>query len=279
MLFSNAQIADLISREFEPAWQSVRPVAMIRVDFGNGKTITRTLNGNVGTYICTADGTVLDVIPGVYDPVAYRERLNQATLLHRWASRQPSLLKQFLQNYHREQAAALRQHNEPKVIVEVPDQPLSIVRVEAGMKLVLKSSRRGRAAGLIASATSATTDGRRGATAFAASDVPSAPRPVAGKNPPETVPVSTSYDLPADLHSRLGRVGPEMLADDTRHNESVRRLQVHDYLADRSPVQPAEMTRWLYREVLHTDLDDPYLGLGKLLFATYPFGEEDGRHE
>ena len=36
------------------------------------------------------------------------------------------------------------------------------------------------------------------------------------------------------------------------------------------------MTRWLDREVLHADLDDPYLGLGKILFDTYPFAKEDG---
>jgi hypothetical protein len=27
--------------------------------------------------------------------------------------------------------------------------------------------------------------------------------------------------------------------------------------------------------VLHADLDDPYLGLGKSLFANYPFAAED----
>ena len=39
--------------------------------------------------------------------------------------------------------------------------------------------------------------------------------------------------------------------------------------------QPAALTKWLYKEVLHADLDDPYLGLGPALFASYPFAKED----
>ncbi|HUG94279.1 MAG TPA: hypothetical protein VML55_25845, partial [Planctomycetaceae bacterium] len=247
MLFSNASISEFINREFEPAWQSVRPAAIVRLDFGNGQTLTRTLNGNIATYVCTPGGHVLDVIPGVYDPATYLERLRQAVLLHRWAGERPDRLGTFLKNHHAEQAAALRQHNEPKQIVEVRDRPGSIIPIEAGMKLVLMSSLRGLDSG------GYETERPRGpfgpATRAAA--------PVAG------------YDLPGDLASRVGRLQPEMLADDTRHNESVRRLQIHEHLAARSPATPADMTKWLYREVLNTDLDDPYLGLGKLLFATY----------
>lgn len=65
------------------------------------------------------------------------------------------------------------------------------------------------------------------------------------------------------------------LVEDTRINESVRRRQIHAYLAENGPVHPDKLTKWLYREVLHSDLDDPYLGLGKALFENYPFRAED----
>jgi hypothetical protein len=39
--------------------------------------------------------------------------------------------------------------------------------------------------------------------------------------------------------------------------------------------RPEKVTRPLYRDVLHADLDDPYLGLGQALFGTYPFARED----
>ncbi|MCG8585316.1 MAG: hypothetical protein MI757_11445, partial [Pirellulales bacterium] len=49
------------------------------------------------------------------------------------------------------------------------------------------------------------------------------------------------------------------LFDDTKLNESTRRRQIHKYLAEKGLVAPSDMTKWLYREVLDADLDDPYL--------------------
>ena len=58
-------------------------------------------------------------------------------------------------------------------------------------------------------------------------------------------------------------------------NERIRRKAVHDKLATAGRVQPADVKKWLYKEVLHADLDDPLLGLGPMLNANYPFEEED----
>ena len=55
------------------------------------------------------------------------------------------------------------------------------------------------------------------------------------------------------------------LFDDTTRNESHRRMQIHKHLMDKGLVAPTDITKWLYREVLDADLDDPYLGLGKYL--------------
>jgi hypothetical protein len=67
------------------------------------------------------------------------------------------------------------------------------------------------------------------------------------------------------------------LAEDTRLNETTRRRQIHDMLAAAGMMAPAKVTRPIYKDVLHADLDDPYLGLGKVLFETYPFGREEAR--
>jgi len=66
----------------------------------------------------------------------------------------------------------------------------------------------------------------------------------------------------------------KLLAEDTQVNETVRRRQIHDVLA-KDATQPHKLTKWLYKEVLHADLDDPYLGLANVLFANYPFTKED----
>jgi hypothetical protein len=46
-------------------------------------------------------------------------------------------------------------------------------------------------------------------------------------------------------------------------------------LAKTDLVEPAKVVKRIYKEALHCDLDDPYLGLGGALFANYPFVTED----
>jgi hypothetical protein len=65
-----------------------------------------------------------------------------------------------------------------------------------------------------------------------------------------------------------------LLAADTRVNETQRRLQIHERLAASASVRPEQIKNWLYREVLHADLEDPYLGLGHILFRDTLFPEE-----
>ena len=52
MLFSNPAISKYIGENFLAAWESVRPVPVANIDFGNGRTLRRTLKGNVATYGC-----------------------------------------------------------------------------------------------------------------------------------------------------------------------------------------------------------------------------------
>src|SRR5262249_1167632 len=48
-------------------------------------------------------------------------------------------------------------------------------------------------------------------------------------------------------------------------NERIRRKAIHERLSRLGAVRPHEIERWLYKEVLHVDLDDPKLGLDKVL--------------
>jgi hypothetical protein len=66
-----------------------------------------------------------------------------------------------------------------------------------------------------------------------------------------------------------------LLEEDSRLNETLRRRLIHDMLARETLVRPAQIRKRVYKEALHCDLDDPYLGLGSALFANYPFAKED----
>lgn len=63
---------------------------------------------------------------------------------------------------------------------------------------------------------------------------------------------------------------------DVNLNENERRPMIHTYLGSRVRTRPEDMKKWLYREVLHADLDDPMLGLGKVLGQNYPFDDTKG---
>jgi hypothetical protein len=204
VLFSNDAIAGFINDRFEPVWQSVRGVPTVTIDFGGGRSITRTLNGNIAAYVCFADGAVLDVLPGIYAPEVFREELERMALRHSTLAGRG------------DRGAALRAYHAEaeETILERSVIPIEVLR---------------------------------GGSSATAGPVPRA--------------------------SELG--GWEALRADTRVNEFSRRLAIHGHLKALDAPRPEDLTRWLYREVLHADLDDPYLGLGETLFGSYPFAEED----
>lgn len=190
-MFSDSKIAAFINASFEPAWQSVREVPTVQIDFGNGRKVKRTLHGNIATYVCMPDGTVVDVLPGIYEPATY---LTQLKNLHRLTGKinQATARYRFLKGYHDRCSALLR-----------------------------------------------------------------------------TLPSSVKYS-----QTVMPDHASKQLMADTRLNETSRRLKIHRMLAARGPVKPPQITKWLYREVLHADIDDPYMGLGPLLFSNYPFNDE-----
>ena len=193
MLFSNQEIADFINENFEPAWESVRPVPRITIDFGNGTVIDRTLHGNVATYICDADQIVQDVLPGVYSQAGYLKQLKK--ILERWQS----------------------------------EHPASTIRIKTALASSVKTKT---------------------------------------SKPHKTARTGQSPELSTGpARQKLN----ENLELDTIYNEHERRDEINAYLALHPLSTPSQMKGWIYREVLHADLDDPYLGLRDALFDNYPF--------
>jgi len=233
VLFSREEVARFINEGFEPVWESVRPVPIVRIDFGNGAVLTRTLHGNIASLVCTAQGQVVDILPGIYTPAVYVDRLKQFRLLATFATALPRDRRQaVLQRYHQRRLDQLS----GKAVAAGAARPRMDVGktkgVEDRIELVLARSN---------------------------------PQPI---NPPrEDPPVA----VPADLADW------KLLAEDTRQNETGRRRQIHALLAAAGVVKPQALTKRLYKEVLHADLDDPYLGLGPTLFAHYPFAGEEAR--
>jgi hypothetical protein len=179
VLFSNNTIANYINAHFEPTWKSLRPVPKVTIDFGNGTVVKRTLNGNIATFVCTADGTVVDVIAGINDPDDYLSLLQQA-----------ESAVQALPTRSEQRSKALLTYHVSQTLGE-SSQPNSL---------------------------------------------------------------------------------NDFLNADTRVNNDRRRL-IHEKLRNLASAKPDDIMHWLYRDLLHADLDDPMLGLKKELFQTYPFDD------
>jgi hypothetical protein len=288
VLFSSSEVAEYINATFEPAWESVRPVPTVTIDFGNGHVIKRTLQGNIATYVCDGRGTIHDILPGVYSPEEYRKQLESLKGLAesvRPKGPEPTTeagrrraewdTADRLRDYHKREAERL---STPQQAKAVTPQMQSIALTGGGFKggggfagggfggSLGGGFGGGGFGGMGFGGTGfagATTGGDGGSPSFTGIEGPTL-QVVTGS--PGTVIATT---LTGPLAAR-----PE-LALDSRVNELVRRKAIHERLARAGTVRPDEIKKWLFREVLHADLDDPTLGLGKLLEANYPFTDED----
>ncbi len=210
MLFSNPEIAGLVREQFVAAWENVRAVPIVEIDFGNGTKIKRTVNGNIATYVCAPDGRVLDIIPGLNSPGAYLEDLRHALNLYRATFAQGADFEKVVRDYH------IANRSEPARYAPVLDVSKSFVESRLRVQLVPAADSKKR----------------------------EVERPVRG----------------------LALEDAMLLAADTEINRKERKPLLHRMLSEKT-VRPEEITRRVYKEVLHCDLDDPYLGLISKAFS------------
>lgn len=266
MLFSSREVSEYIQARFEPAWETVRPAPQVTIDFGNGRVIRRTLQGNVATYVCAADGTVMDVLPGIYTREAYRSALEGCAAFSdslRSASGDDRVAK--LREYHGRKSYTLLQ-------VQPTPQMQAIARTGGGLKgggleHPLGGLNAGPGFGGIVGISGNGFGGMMGHRNNGFGGI---------EGPTIAAIIGQSEGLGAARPSASGSLAtrPE-LALDAKVNELIRRRQVHERLSNIGPVRPDELKKWLFKEVLHADLDDPLLGLGAVLDANYPFADED----
>jgi hypothetical protein len=286
VLFSSTEVADYINENFEPTWESLRPAPLVTIDFGNGHTIKRTLQGNIATYVCDAEATVYDVLPGIYVPSDYVRELvalrELAKALHIQGGLRVTQAER-LRAYHARAAARLTKAN-------VQPQMRAVAQTGGGGKFggggggsfnggaVAGGGALGFGGGGFGGGFGGGGfggGGFGGGTNFGGGAVPSGnpftgiEGPVVGALLGQTSPATGVAQPTTPLAAW------PVLALDSRVNEVIRRRTIHERLARSGPVRPDDVKKWLFKEVLHADLDDPLLGLGPLLNGNYPFADEE----
>ena len=81
VLYPNAEVSSFLRERFILHWQSVRPVPVVTIDFGDGRKLERTLTGNSIHYILDSQARPIDALPGLYGPQAFLRGLSNAEAL------------------------------------------------------------------------------------------------------------------------------------------------------------------------------------------------------
>jgi hypothetical protein len=74
-LYTNKDVSSFLKDRFVLHWQSVRPIPVISIDFGDGRQMKRTITGNSVHLVLNQDGKVLDALPGLYGPGRFKQAL------------------------------------------------------------------------------------------------------------------------------------------------------------------------------------------------------------
>jgi hypothetical protein len=245
VLLSDEKVREFLSSQVVPVWESVRPVPKVTIDFGDGSVLKRTLKGNTVMFLCDVQGRVVDAFPGVYTPKDFLAEVAPAVVRARSADRQGdapwhrSMLKERIKVEGRSTMA--------KAFIETPLLNALGLRADA-------SPRRG------ASLDIEVPDNRGLSDAY--------------RELVERIEDLSARPLHANtLRRELAKSGvPKGMTEeqlelrilelDSNQSVALFRPAVHLLLASETAhPKPQDLSRRIFKEILHVDLSDPYLGL------------------
>lgn len=236
MIFSAPEIALFIMTHFEPAWQNVRNTSFevtwqsIPIVWNENNECSASSDapfsedlyaGNIATMICTADGIVLDILPGVFEPTAYLHELEQMLFLsevyetENWRG---------VSQYHREQARVLKSGQPAKVFKR---RSVGAFPTDCGEQMEECE-----------------------VTEVLTFDFPTASNSDGIGNASTCAVSSTQYLMPSGDQLREW----EELQAVSSMNQRYRRIVIHDYLRKNPESSARQTTKWLFDEVFEIKL-------------------------
>lgn len=274
-LYPNSEVSQLLRDRFILHWQSVRPVPKVTVDFGDGRTLERTLTGNSIHYILSPDGRAIEALPGLYGPQAFLQQLQQAeTAVKDYQAQPVEQRENFLQQYHQERLTALQQQwmtdlqamgvAIPNLAVNVGEIEGNPTAIEAGQlaigKAVVESP-------LVMSVLSDTNRNQSSLTEITDRQmwVQLATRYAENArldaNSRRLVQRKIGEQTPAELDRTIAAFEAAMALDSIR-NEYLLHGQLHQWFIDGLGTEDVAMlNERVYAELFLTPSSDPWLGL------------------
>ncbi len=274
-LYPNAEVSKLLRDRFILHWQSVRPVPLVTVDFGDGRTLERTLTGNSIHYVLSPDGKPIEALPGLYGPGAFLRQLQQAEQAVMDYTATPEAERgSFLQEYHQQRLNALQQQwvgDLQALGVSAPDLALPVgtedgnpTAIEAGQlamtKMVVEIP-------LVMSVLSASTQNQTALTEITDRETwqklaaQYAEDARLDANSRRLVQRKKGIQTEAELQPTIASFEAAMALDSIR-NEYLLHSQLHQWFmlgADTTDLNA--LNEWVYAELFLTPSSDPWLGL------------------
>jgi hypothetical protein len=244
ILYPDPSIAPLLRERFVLHWESLRPVPKITIEMGDGRVIRQTITGNSAHYLLDANGRVLDVLPGMVSPAAYRAQLEEWTTLGTTTD---------LNEYHQRAITKLVERRSRHLVVPVlgtsgraPDAKAAarlaltkaIVEVPVLRQLDPEASMRDLPATMWNSISDVEKDG----VVF---------------SKPALALMSRKQTLTEDLLIQLRA----SIAGDTVLNQEELHYRIHQWFVGSEVRDLDELNRRVYAELFLMPLDDPWMGL------------------
>lgn len=249
--YKNQELNELLRERFVLHWRSVRPVPRVTIDFGDGTRLERTLTGNSIHYVLDSRGRLIDALPGLSGPAAFRsalqeavdaaryaERLNDADLAPWLSERDRQALSKRTQSFHLETAA-----------LPPADRPDG-VRLETASKMVTEDSLLSALDGISDDVLQAVARLRRPRIHLDAASRAFLLRKHGVTDPAEAERLVDSFETTLALDEVINeyRMGPAIL----------RKLRDPK---ERTELDLEVFNQWVYEDVFRTPLSDPWLGL------------------
>ena len=234
-LYPHPKVSAELREHFVLHWHSVRPVPVVRVDLGNGRTLTRTITGNSAHLVLDSQARPVDVIPGMHAPHAFLDALRFArTIATEVASLSDVERVTFLAHAHSRRRTSLLDTWARAVKLRNERDPSVLER--------------------------ATTDWKQlaGPIEF----TPNVMMAMTSKAPPTAREAGARAMTKLRVESPLLRALESDVAEDTARNRYLLHRRVHERFANHQPTRDwRELSDWVYEELFLMPPSDPWLGL------------------
>lgn len=273
VLYANEGVARELASHYVLHWQSERPAPRITIDFGDGRTLERTITGNSVHFVLDPSGRPIDALPGLYAPEQFLAVLAAARALATECGpeRDPVAFDACVRRGHAAALARLEADYEARRarVAALPEWDV-VAAVSAPSSPRPMAPGAAEAMPLTMAKSMIETPMLRAITRDPSSAVRLSPVPWEAGAVPDVVIARLDARSLALLRLKTGEATPGALASrlaslaavDGFRNEVTMHGVVHSWLAsERGPRDLAGLAARVYRELFLTPSTDPWLGL------------------